>query len=662
MLNFQTILNYIDAINLNANSILVQDKNDVKINNYHFLLHDIGKNKSMKYLHISCFIVIQIHNRPDNLKYLIISLKNTGFSSCLLIFSMDCYSEHVETIIDDVRFAPYIKLYYPLSHQLFAKEFKIEVESLFNKYSKLFLPEPHEAKEIRTRLAEPNRILWKSLGNWINSCEIEDSSAVTFKEYLLKNISHYLNITYSHVKTSIHKKFSLSLIKHHWWWKLNAIFSQITSINVTFSHPNLYQKQELIKNNKSLASIASNTISPNIIFYPDTATTNIIQIDPSKNKISDDTKKLHVNRSKLSDELIKLKSNDKARLSLSHFQGPVLFLEEDYYVSPDILNAMLYAYHMLYVPNKYQKEKFDERINKKAENMHHYNIKNDTSNDNTNYHYSVSYSQNTEYLFEWPLLSNKQHSLKHPEFLLQPHTNLLNIVNPTTYTHFLSTDLESVPVLPLLSMGNYAEKWLIVNSLPSIESIQKSLPNNNFQKYLRMILSNHDNLTKNMSKVLNLQRMLWRSSFHNMGMVLNRNLYNIFFADLKSAIDFCAYDDYNWDWTINHLFQSLATRFIIHAVYPELSRIFHMGICGVHQSPKKNSDPTQCSITNNVVTLKDNLDILYDSNVTFDDLNILPFDSLDLGFGDPNGGWNFEGNYDLCMKYSFVKKEEEKEF
>ncbi len=44
--------------------------------------------------------------------------------------------------------------------------------------------------------------------------------------------------------------------------------------------------------------------------------------------------------------------------------------------------------------------------------------------------------------------------------------------------------------------------------------------------------------------------MPWESAKHNMGMVFNRKLWEKIHACREY---FCNYDDYNWDWSLQHL-------------------------------------------------------------------------------------------------------------
>lgn len=45
----------------------------------------------------------------------------------------------------------------------------------------------------------------------------------------------------------------------------------------------------------------------------------------------------------------------------------------------------------------------------------------------------------------------------------------------------------------------------------------------------------------------------WISSKHNMGMAFNRVTWNKL---RKCAAQFCSYDDYNWDWSLQYIAQT----------------------------------------------------------------------------------------------------------
>ncbi|XP_076308155.1 alpha-1,6-mannosyl-glycoprotein 2-beta-N-acetylglucosaminyltransferase isoform X1 [Tachypleus tridentatus] len=74
----------------------------------------------------------------------------------------------------------------------------------------------------------------------------------------------------------------------------------------------------------------------------------------------------------------------------------------------------------------------------------------------------------------------------------------------------------------------------------------------------------------------------WLSSKHNMGMVINRSLW----TQIKMcAKDFCTFDDYNWDWTLQHVsFSCLPSP--LNVMVTVSSRVLHIGECGVHHKGK----------------------------------------------------------------------------
>ncbi|ETE62525.1 Alpha-1,6-mannosyl-glycoprotein 2-beta-N-acetylglucosaminyltransferase, partial [Ophiophagus hannah] len=78
----------------------------------------------------------------------------------------------------------------------------------------------------------------------------------------------------------------------------------------------------------------------------------------------------------------------------------------------------------------------------------------------------------------------------------------------------------------------------------------------------------------------------WKSTEHNMGMVLARDTYQQLIACTDA---FCTYDDYNWDWTLQHLTVGCLPHFW-KVLVPEIPRIFHTGDCGMHH--KKSCQPS----------------------------------------------------------------------
>lgn len=65
----------------------------------------------------------------------------------------------------------------------------------------------------------------------------------------------------------------------------------------------------------------------------------------------------------------------------------------------------------------------------------------------------------------------------------------------------------------------------------------------------------------------------WISSKHNMGMAFNRTTWN----EIRDCAEyFCKYDDYNWDWSLQHVSQN-CLQHKLHAMVIRGPRIFHIG-------------------------------------------------------------------------------------
>lgn len=67
--------------------------------------------------------------------------------------------------------------------------------------------------------------------------------------------------------------------------------------------------------------------------------------------------------------------------------------------------------------------------------------------------------------------------------------------------------------------------------------------------------------------------MPWISSKHNMGFAFNRTTWQ---GIRKCARHFCTYDDYNWDWSLQHVSQQCLQR-KLHAMIVKGPRVFHIG-------------------------------------------------------------------------------------
>ncbi|KAJ3639533.1 hypothetical protein Zmor_002888 [Zophobas morio] len=131
----------------------------------------------------------------------------------------------------------------------------------------------------------------------------------------------------------------------------------------------------------------------------------------------------------------------------------------------------------------------------------------------------------------------------------------------------------------------------------------------------------------------------WISSKHNMGMAFNRSTW----MDIVGCADyFCKYDDYNWDWSLQHISQN-CLKHKFHAMVVRGPRVFHIGECGVHH--KKNNCESTAVISKVQQVLNTAKRHLYPSYLTLTYTTLLKKTKLRKG----NGGWGDRRDHKLCM-------------
>ncbi|KAJ7345334.1 hypothetical protein JRQ81_001284 [Phrynocephalus forsythii] len=133
----------------------------------------------------------------------------------------------------------------------------------------------------------------------------------------------------------------------------------------------------------------------------------------------------------------------------------------------------------------------------------------------------------------------------------------------------------------------------------------------------------------------------WKSTEHNMGLAFGRDVYQ----QLRACTDaFCTYDDYNWDWTLQHLTVACLPRFW-KVLVPEVPRVFHTGGCGMHHRARACAPDAQTA----------KIDALLEAHRA----HLFP-ESLAVGKRYPaapisphvkNGGWGDIRDHELCKSY-----------
>ncbi|GAA6233897.1 alpha-1,6-mannosyl-glycoprotein 2-beta-N-acetylglucosaminyltransferase-like [Lates japonicus] len=155
-----------------------------------------------------------------------------------------------------------------------------------------------------------------------------------------------------------------------------------------------------------------------------------------------------------------------------------------------------------------------------------------------------------------------------------------------------------------------------------------------------LALGNHNDLTdftRLSNKVLTTG---WMSTKHNIGMGISREVY---YKLMGCSKEFCTYDDYNWDWTLQHLSGTCIPK-PLKVLVAQGSRVLHTGDCGLHQ--KENCRPEWAS-----KRVDEGLQMAKDA--------LFP-PSLALNGAEPvehkahmkNGGWGDVRDHVLCNNYA----------
>ncbi|KAK4470237.1 hypothetical protein MN116_005811 [Schistosoma mekongi] len=135
----------------------------------------------------------------------------------------------------------------------------------------------------------------------------------------------------------------------------------------------------------------------------------------------------------------------------------------------------------------------------------------------------------------------------------------------------------------------------------------------------------------------------WLAPKHNMGMAVSRAVWR----KIEDCLgQFCDYDDYNWDWSLQYVGQKCFPNKLKALTLPQSTRVFHLGECrGLHH--QKNVCSTEILATN-IIQLFSGVVLakLYPKDLYLS--NRLPA-------VDPkqtvNGGWSDPRDRNLCRSF-----------
>uniref|UniRef100_A0AAG5CSH1 Alpha-1,6-mannosyl-glycoprotein 2-beta-N-acetylglucosaminyltransferase n=1 Tax=Anopheles atroparvus TaxID=41427 RepID=A0AAG5CSH1_ANOAO len=138
----------------------------------------------------------------------------------------------------------------------------------------------------------------------------------------------------------------------------------------------------------------------------------------------------------------------------------------------------------------------------------------------------------------------------------------------------------------------------------------------------------------------------WISSKHNMGMTFNRTTW---YDIVRCARHFCEYDDYNWDWSLQHVSQQCLKQ-KLHVMVVKGPRVFHIGECGVHHK-KSNCESNQViSKVQKVLKAARGSQQLFPRSISLTQTSLVKKTKLRKG----NGGWGDQRDHQLCFNMTLV--------
>lgn len=142
----------------------------------------------------------------------------------------------------------------------------------------------------------------------------------------------------------------------------------------------------------------------------------------------------------------------------------------------------------------------------------------------------------------------------------------------------------------------------------------------------------------------------WHSSIHNMGMALNKTVWNSIMA---LEHEFCAYDDYNWDYSLLHLSQNRRGVEKFKVILCKGPRVFHIGECGIHH--KKNNCNASTVISKVQKLLQTAKKHLYPSRLSAIRTTGGAKQNKKLVKG--NGGWGDLRDQELCSNMTRIGRQ-----
>lgn len=157
-----------------------------------------------------------------------------------------------------------------------------------------------------------------------------------------------------------------------------------------------------------------------------------------------------------------------------------------------------------------------------------------------------------------------------------------------------------------------------------------------------LALGNHNDMTGFTSLSGKVSTSTWMSTKHNIGIGISREVY---YKLMGCNNEFCTYDDYNWDWTLQHLSGTCISN-PLKVLLAKGSRVLHTGDCGLHQ--KENCRPEWASQRVEAALL------LSRHGLSPQSLVLDGVETVEHKAHMKNGGWGDVRDHKLCNNYAKI--------
>lgn len=157
-----------------------------------------------------------------------------------------------------------------------------------------------------------------------------------------------------------------------------------------------------------------------------------------------------------------------------------------------------------------------------------------------------------------------------------------------------------------------------------------------------LAMGNHNSLTDFPSLSNKVLTTGWMSTKHNIGMAMSKEVY---YKLMGCSNEFCTYDDYNWDWTLQHI-SGTCIPTPLKVLVAQGSRVIHTGDCGLHR--KENCKP-QLASEKVMMDLQLARHGLFPQSLLFTGA-----EAIEHKEHMKNGGWGDVRDHKLCNNYAKV--------